>query len=299
MKRIEKMFKALGTLNIIQVVSENDDIKNILDSIEQYVLDMDDKLSIFKENSEASLINNNAGIKPVIVSKDTFELIKLSKEYSVLTEGMFDITVKPLVNKNNKKNFEQCVNFRDTLGYTDYNSIILNETMHSVMLEKAGQGMDFGAIAKGYIMDRIIEIFKYNFVENGTINLGGTTISLGNKTTVGIRNPFKPLNESRYDEAVITFESIDEIVVTSGLYEQGNHIINPKTGEKVSGELISATIIGNNGAMQDAIATACFGLGIEKCINLLKRCNLGGVFIFKDGRIFATEDMIQRIHVKE
>ena len=95
MKTIQKIFSSLGTLNTITVyVNENESekVKNILDEVEQYVNELDDKFSVFKDTSEISNINKNAGINTVTVSKDTYEILKLSKEYGDLTRGTFDIT---------------------------------------------------------------------------------------------------------------------------------------------------------------------------------------------------------------
>ena len=276
MKTIQKIFSSLGTLNTITVYineNESEKVKNILDKVEQYVNEIDDKFSIFKDTSEISNINKNAGIEPVNVSDDTFEILKLSKKYSLVTDGAFDITMQ------------------------NYNDIILDEENQSVMLKNKEQAIDLGGIAKGYVIDKIIEIFKENKIENAIINLGGTIYNIGETRNIGIRNPFNPINISKKDESIITIESENEIFVTSGLYEQGEHIINPKTSKKVETNIISVSIIGNNGAEQDAIATACFVLGTEKSVKLLKKRNLQGIFIFNNGQIFATDGLKDRINL--
>ena len=296
MKTIQKIFSSLGTLNTITVyVNENEleRIKNILDKVEQYVNEIDDKFSVFKDTSEISNINKNAGINTVTVSKDTYEILKLSKEYGDLTQGTFDITLKPYIDII--KNKDKIKNFNIYSININYNDIILDEENQAVMLKNKGQAIDLGGIAKGYVIDKIIEIFDKNKIENAIINLGGTIFNIGEKRNIGIRNPFNPINLSKIDESIIKIESENEIFVTSGLYEQGEHIIDPKTCKKVKTDIISVSIIGNNGAEQDAIATACFVLGIEKSVELLKIRNLQGIFILKNGQIFATDGMQKRI----
>ena len=298
MKTIQKIFSSLGTLNTITVyVNENESekVKNILDEVEQYVNELDDKFSVFKDTSEISNINKNAGINTVTVSKDTYEILKLSKEYGDLTRGTFDITLKPYIDIIKNKNKDKIKNFNIYSININYNDIILDEKKQSVMLKNKGQAIDLGGIAKGYVIDKIIEIFDKNKIENAIINLGGTIFNIGEKRNIGIRNPFNPINLSKTDESIIKIESKNEIFVTSGLYEQGEHIIDPKTCKKVKTDIISASIIGNNGAEQDAIATACFVLGIEKSVELLKIRNLQGIFILKNGQIFATNGMQKRI----
>lgn len=296
MKTIQKIFSSLGTLNTITVyVNENEleRIKNILDKVEQYVNEIDDKFSVFKDTSEISNINKNAGINTVTVSKDTYEILKLSKEYGDLTQGTFDITLKPYIDII--KNKDKINNFNIYSININYNDIILDEENQAAMLKNKGQAIDLGGIAKGYVIDKIIEIFDKNKIENAIINLGGTIFNIGEKRNIGIRNPFNPINLSKIDESIIKIESENEIFVTSGLYEQGEHIIDPKTCKKVKTDIISVSIIGNNGAEQDAIATACFVLGIEKSVELLKIRNLQGIFILKNGQIFATDGMQKRI----
>ena len=297
MKTIQKIFSSLGTLNTITVYineNESEKVKNILDKVEQYVNEIDDKFSVFKDTSEISNINKNAGIKPVNISDDAFEILRLSKVYSAITVGTFDITTKPLTDyyKNSLENVED---FNETLRKVNYNCLMIDEKNQSVMLKNKDQAIDLGGIAKGYVIDKIIEIFKENKIENAIINLGGTIYNIGETRNIGIRNPFNPINISKKDESIITIESINEIFVTSGLYEQGEHIIDPKTSKKVETDIISVSIIGNNGAEQDAIATACFVLGIEKSVKLLNERNLQGIFILKNGQIFATDGMKKRI----
>lgn len=297
MKTIQKIFSSLGTLNTITVYineNESEKVKNILDKVEQYVNEIDDKFSIFKDTSEISNIKKNAGIEPINVSDDTFEILKLSKKYSVITEGTFDITAKPITDYY-KNLLEHIEDFNETLRKVNYNDVIIDEENQSIRLKNKGQAIDLGGIAKGYVIDKIIEIFKENKIENAIINLGGTIYNIGETRNIGIRNPFNPINISKKDESIITIESENEIFVTSGLYEQGEHIIDPKTSKKVETDIISVSIIGNNGAEQDAIATACFVLGIEKSVKLLNERNLQGIFILKNGQIFATDGMKKRI----
>ena len=130
MKTIQKIFSSLGTLNTITVyVNENESekVKNILDEVEQYVNELDDKFSVFKDTSEISNINKNAGINTVTVSKDTYEILKLSKEYGDLTRGTFDITLKPYIDIIKNKNKDKIKNFNIYSININYNDIILDE----------------------------------------------------------------------------------------------------------------------------------------------------------------------------
>lgn len=314
MKYIQKLFSSLGTLNNITLYFDEKDSKKaniVMQNIEDYCNELDDKLSIFKENSEINKINNNASIQFIQVSKDTFEIIKLAKEFGKMTNGAFDITVKPLVDLWTKSRKENVIpndkNIKDFLRKVNYNNIILNDKDNSVMLKNEGQSIDLGGIAKGYIIDKIKEILKYNEFNNAIINLGGTVSSIGEKRTIGIRNPFTPMNSDKEVQEVMEVESIDEDIVTSGIYEQFinkdgkiyHHILNPTTGYPTETKIVSATLIGKNGAELDSIATACFTLGIEKSSKLVKKQNINAIFILDDGKLFYTESLKNRIIMKE
>lgn len=313
-KYIQKLFSSLGTLNNITLYFNEEDSEKantVMQTIEDYCNELDDKLSIFKEKSEINRINNNAGIKFVQVSQDTFEIIKMAKEFGKITNGAFDITIKPLVDlwseARKEKNIPKKIKLKDFLRKINYNNIILNDKDHSVMLKKQGQSIDLGGIAKGYVIDKVKYILQSNGFSNAIINLGGTVSSIGEKRKIGIRNPFTPMNSSKEVQKVMEIECIEEDIVTSGIYEQFinkngkiyHHILNPYTGYPTENQMVSVTLIGNNGAELDSIATACFTLGIEKSIKLLNQLNINAIFILDDGKIFYTEGLKNRMIMEE
>lgn len=313
MKKMQKIFSSIGTLNNITVFFEDnrsEEVKVIMKNIEDYFYKLDDNFSIFKENSEINKINKNAGIKFVEVEKDTFEIIKIAKEYGKITNGAFDITIKPLVdlwNEAKKKNLiPSDKKVKEILRLINYNDIIINEKDQSVMLKNKGQSIDLGGIAKGYIIDKVKDILKINNIDNAIINLGGTVSSIGEKRNIGIRNPYTPINASTDASIFASIESIDEDVITSGIYEQFfkkdkkiyHHILSSKTGYPTQTQIISATIIGKCGAELDALATACFILGIGNSVKLLKKRNLEAIFIIEGGKIFVTEGLKEKIKVE-
>ena len=301
MKKIEKIFTGLGTINTITLyLNDIDTIKanDTLNTIEQYINDLDNKLSIFKDTSEISLINNNN--KYIKVSSDTFNIIKLAKEYS---NKSFDITIKPL-----KDIWLKCIKYntiptnkdiKNILKLINYKDILLNNKDISIKLRNNKQAIDLGGIAKGYIIDKIKDILKNNNFNNALINLGGTVSSIGEYRSIGIRNPF---NKNNY---FATINSIDEDIVTSGIYEQYykinnkvyHHIIDPKTGYPADTDLISVTLIGNNGAKLDALATSCIVLGFNKSIKLIKKYNINAIFVLNNGKIYITDNIKDRVNI--
>lgn len=282
MGSIEKMFVALGTVNQITASfdeSQSEAARAALDSAERYVCDMDDRLSVFKPESEVSQINSNAGKRDTLLSRDTFDLLRLCVKYGELTGGIFDITTKPLTDAD------------APVARVDYHDVMLNGRMLSARLRSAGQGIHLGGIAKGYAVDRVAGILESHGVENAVINLGGTVRNMGRSGNVGIRNPFEP------EKIAASFESVDEAVVTSGLYERGKHIFDPKSGKPAVSDLMSATVVGKDGASADVAATACMVLGFMRGVRLLSILGLDGVLILRDGGIFATKKIRERVKI--
>ena len=300
MKKIEKIFTALGTINNITLYFDDIDTNkanNILDLIEEYINDLDNKLSIFKSTSEISLINNNN--KYIKVSNDTFKIIKLAKEYSKITYNTFDITTKPLKDIWLNKTIPNNKEIKNILKLINYKDIILNNKDMSIKLRHKGQAIDLGGIAKGYIIDKIKDILKNNNFNNALINLGGTVSSIGEYRNIGIRNPF---NKNNY---FATINSKDEDIITSGSYEQYykinnkvyHHIIDPKTGYPADTDLISVTLIGNTGAKLDALATSCIILGFNKSIKLIKKNKINAIFVLNNGKIYITDSIKDRVNI--
>lgn len=153
-----------GTRVSQKIYKENIDCELILDESTSIMKEFENKLSLFKETSEISKINENAGNDFVYVSKDTFDIIDKSIYFSKLTQGLLDITIAPLVkawgiNTYNPRFIEK-ENIDKILPLINYNDIILDEKNLGVRLAKKNQKIDLGGIAKGYIADYIIDFYK-------------------------------------------------------------------------------------------------------------------------------------------
>ena len=156
--------------------------------------------------------------------------------------------------------------------------------------------MDLGAVAKGYIADRLAAVLRDNGVTSALINLGGNIYALGDKDgadwKIGIQSP----RDGTALAATVRVQN--KSVVTSGIYERGfeqdgvwyHHILDPKTGRPVQNGLASVTIVSDSSAEGDALATACFVLGEEKGIELIRRMpGVQALFIREDGTQTRTE----------
>jgi thiamine biosynthesis lipoprotein len=307
MKRLEKVFTALGTVNDISVTipeSETENAGCALHEIRNYVNDMDDRLSVFKPGSLVSRINQNAGEEPISVDEDTFRLLQLSQKYAFLTKGAFDITVRRQTEAWRGARDGHPVPVSKPAGCQH---LVLDEGNHSAFLTDAGEGIDLGGIAKGYAVSHALEILRQANIKEAVLNFGGSTAILGPAQPIGIRNPFLPVNRNASSESIGEVFCRDEIIITSGIYEQyfsdqgtiRHHIIDPKTGVSSQSDLISATLIGKNGALLDALATACIVVGMEKSIELCQENQIEAVFILHNGSLFATNGLQNRFRIRK
>jgi len=241
---------------------------------------MENKLSRFVQDSEVSKINRSAGKAFVAISSETWEILSSAIRLAEISEGLFDITVSPLVDLWDYKH-SICVpeenKIRSTLVFVNFRDLLLNSKEKTAGLRKEGQSIDLGGIGKGYASDHCIKILQDNGISSAFINIGGNVSTLGNKPdgspwNVGVRHP-------RQENGLLGAVKVTgKAVVTSGDYERcfidldGNrqhHILNPVTGYPADSGLISVSVIYDSAIIGDALSTAIFAGGIEKGLEYL------------------------------
>jgi thiamine biosynthesis lipoprotein len=231
-------------------------------------------------DSDVAKINMAAGESAVGVSDVTLEVIKLALETGRLTSGAFDITVAPVLDLwgfgTGNVEIPEEDKLQAALQRVDFKQVQLNSEESRVFLTEDMMKIDLGGIAKGFIVDRAVEVLRQAGVTSGSIDAGGDIRVIGEKPgglpwRIGIRNP----RERR--ELVAVVEIKDGAVVTSGDYERFfmhegeryHHIINPATGMPARG-VISVTIVANDAFTADALSTAVFVMGLEKGMALVE-----------------------------
>jgi FAD:protein FMN transferase len=239
-------------------------------------------LTTYNEESETALINRNAGIKPVSVSKETFEIIERSIRISRITQGAFDITYgsidKRLWNFDvNMKALPDLATAKKMTKLINYRNILLDKKDLSVMLREKGMRIGFGGIGKGYAAERAKLIMKGKGVESGIVNASGdmTIWGLqpnGSRWTIGIVDPnvrdriFSYMNIS--DMAVATSGNYEKFIMING--KKYSHTINPKTGLPIRG-IKSVTIISPNAEIADAMTTPVMIMGIGPGLHMINQ----------------------------
>lgn len=270
-----------------------------IDAVMDEMRRIDLLMSHYKPESQLSQINQRAFREPVVVDKELFDLIKLSLHFSRLTEGAFDITyasvgylydypkhVKPTEGEIAK-----------ALPGVNYRQLVLDEKAHSVRFARDGMRIDLGGIAKGYAVDRGIELLQARGVEHAVVTAGGDTRIIGDRFgrpwVVGIRHP------DDKSKIVTRIPLVDTAMSTSGDYERFfdkdgvryHHIIDPKTGHSAS-RVRSATILGPTAVQTDGLSKTAFILGPEKALEIIERLpDFDAIFVRPDGRVLYTKGL--------
>jgi len=258
-------------------------------------------LTTFNESSQTNLINRNAGIAPVRVDNEVFELIRRSKKISAITQGAFDITYGSIDKRlwNFDKNMTALPDpgvAKQRVGLINYKNIILDEKNSTVFLREKGMRIGFGGIGKGYAAECAKALLQKKGIKSGIVNAAGDLTAWGYQPdgkpwTIGIADP----NASR--EIFSHMNITNTSVATSGNYEKFvtidgkkySHTIDPKTGLPVTG-IKSVTIICSNAEIADAMATPVMIMGITAGIDMVNQVK---------GLACIIIDEIDRIHTSK
>lgn len=239
-------------------------------------------ISSWNPQSQTSMINKQAGIKPVTVDIELIQLIERAKRVSRLTQGAFDISFGSIDKKiwhfdGSLKKLPDAATAKKAVRLINYQHIITDQTNSTVFLKNKGMRIGFGAIGKGYAAEKARALLKERGVKNGIVNAGGDLTAWGAQPngkpwTIGIANPtFKHKAFAHLavtNQAVVTSGNYEKFVVIDG--KKYTHIIDPRTGYPVSG-LQSVTIICPNAELADALATSVFVLGPEIGLHLINQ----------------------------
>ena len=293
-----KIFKVatllMGNQFEISAVSDNEQNANrIINAGIDEIKRIEKLLTTFQDSSETNLINRNAGIEPVRVSEEIFNLIERSIKISSITQGAFDITYgsidKSLWNFDTQmKSLPDKQTAREMVRLINYRNIVLDRENSTVFLKEKGMRIGFGGIGKGYAAEMAKCKMQQLGITDGIVNASGdlTTWGLqpnGDEWTVGIANP-------NISGEVFSFLKISGLAVaTSGNYEKFimidgkkySHTIDPRTGLPVTG-IKSVTIITKNAEIADAMATPVTIMGVKAVLHMINQMKDVDVIIIDD-----------------
>lgn len=243
------------------------------------------------------------------ISEDLAALLSEGLDITKESDGAFDIAIAPLTSlwdfTAEDPRVPDDAAIQKALPLCSSDGVTIDG--QDITLPSDDIQFDVGAIAKGYIADRLKDFLMKKGVKSAIINLGGNVLCIGSKPDgtpfkIGIQKPFADRNET---EAVMDITG--KSVVSSGIYERCfkqdgklyHHILNPQTGYPYDNGLISVTIISDQSVDGDALSTTCFALGLEDGLKFAEKKGVQAVFITEDYELHYTDGFRDEIRVTD
>jgi FAD:protein FMN transferase len=300
----ERVLLLMGSRFEISAVSESSVLaEQAVDAAIDEIGRIEKLISSWDNNSQTSKINHYAGKKAIKVDEELFLLIERSKKISRLTGGMFDISYASLdkiwVFDSSYVALPSADVLKKAVSRINYENIITNARDTTVFLKEKGMKIGFGAIGKGFAANKAKQKMLSMGIMNGVVNAGGDLLAWGRQED---SQPWKVgISDPRNKERIIAWlEATDRAIVTSGNYERFieiagvryGHILNPKTGQPVSGTK-SVTIICPDAELADALATSVFILGEHEGLDLVNRLKEIECIIINDNDEIKTSKNLE------
>ena len=292
----------MGTRVAVELWSEDADLATrAMDAVIAEMRRTDELMSTYKPESQLSAVNAHAFERPVRVDPEIVEVVSRALDFSRLSDGAFDITYASVgylydYRAHQRPSAEQVA---AALPGIDYRQVQVDRGANTIRFLRQGVRIDLGGIGKGHAVDRSIDTLRKLGIEHAMVNAGGDTRLLGDRRgkpwIVGVRDP---RNEGKM---VTRLPLEDEAISTSGDYERYfeedgvryHHILVPGTGQSARG-VRSATVIGADATLTDALSTTVFVLGVERGMRLIAGLpGVEAVVVDDQGRIYYSDGLAQ------
>ncbi|WP_242698023.1 FAD:protein FMN transferase [Bacillus sp. SD088] len=294
----------MGT--IIQLSVQHKYADFVLDELFIQLKEYEQRFSAHDPASELMEVNKNAGIKPVKVHPNLYELIKIGKKHSTAAGSSLNIAIGPLVQAWRIGFADAQVpseaTIQSLLRKTSASDIILDDQEQTVFLQHTGMFIDLGALAKGFIADLLIHDLESMNVQAGLINLGGNVMTYGHSPKhedgywrVGIQHPSLP--RGHY---IAILKALNQSVVTSGIYERKfttndktyHHILDPHTGYPIQSEIAGLTIVSKKSVDGEIWTGRLFGQSPDQIIETLNQVkDVAGIVVTNNGELYYSESL--------
>jgi thiamine biosynthesis lipoprotein len=297
----KKKYALLGSPFEITVVAKDTVEGNFyINSAVNEVKRIENLISDWIPTTQISQVNQNAGIVPIKVNNEVFELVERAVKISKLTDGAFDISYASMDKiwkfDGSMKEMPTPEAIKKSVERIGYEKIILDTKNKTIFLKDAGMKLGLGGIGQGYIADKVKEVLQAKGCAAGIVNVSGDINTWGSQIdgkpwTVGIVNP---VNKNK---VFATFPLIDSAVETSGSYEKYvtfnnirySHIIDPRSGYPATG-IVSVSVFAKQTEIADALATGVFVLGVEVGLNLINQLKgIECIIVDDKGKIFTSK----------
>jgi thiamine biosynthesis lipoprotein len=272
----------MGTHGTISILGDSSD-KNIVASCMKATFDellrIENLLSHYNQNSEVSILNKVGCIKNP--SRDLLYVLEKANYFYNLSGGLFDVTILPLLELLSSNSSQEFLNekIKEVQELVDFNGIEYNE--YAVSFRKKGMKITLGGIAKGYAIDRAMDVLKKMGVKDALIDIGGDIKAMSDSHSwiIGIRNPFKK------DDIISKVNIRNQAIATSGNYER-LHVFSPWNLRPL--DVASATIIAREAIDADALATIALLIGPDVVELVSELSGVEALLIMKDGKMIRS-----------
>ena len=291
----------MGTVIGVELCSEDRQAgETAIDAVMEEMHRIDALMSVYKAESELSVVNREAAIRPVAVSTEMMQLLKRAVYFSQISNGAFDITYAAVgrlfdYRERIKPNKGQLAEARKAVGYRN---LLLDYTANTVRFGKPGMCIDLGGFAKGYAVDNAISLLRARGIVHANVSAGSDSRVIGDQRgrpwMAGVRDPV------RANKVIVALPLKDTSISTSGDYERFfeedgirfHHLIDPATGLSPQG-VRSVTILAQDGLTTEAFSKMVFVLGIEKGLRLVHaQQGIDAVIVDASGKLHYSSGLL-------
>lgn len=290
-----------GRFDITIVAKDSLAAEQNIDEVITEISRIENLISDWKPTSQISEVNQNAGIRPVKVDREVFELTQRAIRFSEITNGGFDISFAAMDRiwkfDGSMTEMPSAEAIKKSVEKVGYKNIILDSVQSTIFLKLKGMKIGFGALGEGYATDKCRAMMLAKGINAGIINGSGDMSTWGKQPNgkpwnIGITNPFEteklvavvPINNG----AITTSGSYEKFVLLDG--KRYSHIINPATGYPATG-LCSVTVIGSNAETANGLSTSLMVLGKTAGLLLLERFpEYSCVMITDNGKVVKSKN---------
>jgi thiamine biosynthesis lipoprotein len=290
-----------GRFDITIVAKDSLSAEKNIDTVIAEITRIENLISDWKPDSQVSEVNQNAGIRPVKVDKEVFELTQRAIQFSEVTNGGFDISFAAMDKiwkfEGSMAEMPSAEAIKKSVEKVGYKNIVLDSVQSTIFLKLKGMKIGFGALGEGYATDKCRNMMLAKGIKAGIINGSGDMSTWGKQPNgkpwnIGITNPFRP------EKLVAVIPINNGAVTTSGSYEKFvifdgkrySHIINPATGYPAIG-LCSVTVLGANAETANGLSTSLMVLGKKAGLLLLNKYpDYSCIMITDDGKVVKSKN---------
>lgn len=295
-----------GRFDISIVDKDSLSAEQNIDIVIAEITRIENLISDWKADSQISAVNQNAGIQPIKVDREVFELAQRAVKLSEITNGGFDVSFAAMDRiwkfDGSMTEMPSAEAIKKSVEKVGYKNIILDSTESTIFLKLKGMKIGFGALGEGYATDKCRAMMIEKGIKAGIINGSGDMSTWGKQPNgkdwkIGITNPFKP-------EKILAVVPLKEgAVTTSGSYEKFvvfngkrySHIINPATGYPAIG-LCSVTVFGPNAETANGLSTSMMVLGLKEGLLLLQKFpEYSCVIITDKGKVVKSKNFSYKL----